>query len=176
MFFEWTIIIFDLLILKFICVSFVANLFWSVDVISLGFEFTSLSKRTNRILVKAQGRDQARENLNDKAVHWLSSLGEVCFQPMTEPCSPSQCLRYNAINFCFRKVRIIHNSPRFPSDIRTSQFHGAAYFTTRPIHQWGSVEIPAGVMEKCLERSDHQEFQEKTFQKNQANCKNGWKI
>ena len=176
MFFEWTIIIFDLWIIKFIFVSFVANLFWSVDVISLGFEFTSLSKRTNRILVKAQGRDQARENLNDKAVHWLSSLGEVCFQPVTEPCSPSQCLRYNAINFCFRKVRIIHNSPRFPPDIRTSQFHGAAYFTTRPIHQWGSVEIPAGVMEKCLERSDHQEFQEKTFQKNQANCKNGWKI
>ena len=163
-------------ILKFIFVSFVANLFWSVDVISLGFEFTSLSRRTNRILVKAQGRDQARENLSDKAVHWLSSLGEVCFQPVTEPCSPSQCLRYNAINFCFRKVRIIHNSPRFPPDIRTSQFHGTAYFTTRPIHQWGSVEIPAGVMEKCLERSDHQEFQEKTFQKNQANCKNGWKI
>lgn len=53
--------------------------------ISLGFEFTSLSKRTNRILVKAQGRDQARENLSDKAVHWLSSLGEVCFQPMTTP-------------------------------------------------------------------------------------------
>ena len=101
----------------------------------LRLEFTSLSRRTNRILVKAQGRDQARENLSDKAVHWLSSLGEVCFQPMTEPCSPSQCLCYNAINFCFRKVRIIHNSPRFPPDIRTSQFHGAAYFTTRPIHQ-----------------------------------------